>query len=169
MREPARRSRRLRHMRISRLSLPLLLALAAAAGAVAAPAPAAPLVTYRMGGGLLRCEPTTCVVAITIDRHGTVRSLRKDGSVLRQVRLGAPAGNRLARLDATTPLARLHPRPFTGVCPITYDGLEITYEVRKGPRVFRYDSCKVVIPKLALFREIDRMVARAGKGDARSR
>ena len=84
-----------------------MLALVAATGAGAAPAATPPLVTYKTGGGLLRCEPKTCVVAITIDRRGTVRSLRKDGSVLRQVRLGAPAGNRLARLVATTPLARL--------------------------------------------------------------
>ena len=161
MREPAQLVPRLSCMRIS---IPLLLlALAVATGAGAAPAATSPLVTYKTGGGLLRCEPTTCVVAITIDRRGIVRSLRKDGSVLRQVRLGVVAGNRLARLVATTPLARLHPRPFTGTCPIAYDGLEITYEVRKGARVFRYDSCKVVIPKLELFREIDRLVARAGK------
>ncbi len=151
-------------MRISRLSLPLLLALAAATGAAAAPAPTPPLVTYRTGGGLVRCEPKTCIAAITIDRRGIVRFLRTNGSVLRQVRLGAPAGDRLARLVATTPLARLHPKPFTGTCPIAYDGLEVTYEVRKGARVYRYDRCKVKIPKLELFREIDRLVARSGKG-----
>ena len=148
-------------MPTARLLLPLLLLLAAATGAASSPAAAAPLVTYTAGGGNVRCLPRTCVAAITIDADGTVRSLRKNGSVLRQVRLGEQAGRRLARLIAASRLAGLHPRPFAGTCPVAYDGVEITYAIRKGSRVFRYDSCKVVIPKLALFRAIDRMVAQA--------
>jgi hypothetical protein len=125
----------------SRLLTPLvalLVLLAVTAASVAAvlctPAAAAagpPVADVRLVGGL--CERSaTCMPRLLLHPDGRVT---RDGSVVRRVQ---PAQLReLRRLVATLDLADVRAHPFTGMCPVAYDGQELIVRLRGVPAVLR--------------------------------
>ena len=112
-------------MRRSVLLPALLLPLAACASTPAAPAappsppPVVLLVKLETRGGLC-VSGTTCESGLTVKTDGSWTSLAPDGR-----RSGTLPEGRLARLaDAVERTGLATAPPFTGTCPIAYDGQE---------------------------------------------
>jgi hypothetical protein len=130
----------------SRPVLAVLLVFAAvvsACGALpgAVPSASGPLVTVSTRGG--ECPEGMCGSQIVIERDGRIHALKpvaKD--------FGAVPTAAMAALDAairTTDFAQLKSRPFTGECPVNFDGQEIIYEFGAPSGVQRIASCEVEI------------------------
>lgn len=113
---------------------------------------AGPLVSVRSTGGNLRCEPRTCIAKVAIDETGIVTLFYAEGTVAKRIQAPAADLARLVRHAKTTPLERFRPTPFTGTCPIAYDGIETIYTVRHLGKTYVFDSCKVVVPNLAVIK-----------------
>ena len=97
--------------------------LAALAGtATAAPAPV--LADVRAVGGLC-ARGSICMTRTLLFADGRVV---RDGAVVRRVTAARVAEVR--RLIAGVDIAAVRARPFTGTCPIAYDGPEMVYRLR---------------------------------------
>ena len=121
----------------------VLLAVACSPAAVASllPATAGPLVTVTSRGG--ECPDGPCGSTLVIDRDGRLRQTVPEDIVLGQV-----PPELLTTLDAaikTTDFAAVRARPFTGECPVNFDGQELIYEFGAPGGVERVASCETEI------------------------
>jgi hypothetical protein len=100
-----------------------------------------PLVTVQMRGGM--CPDGTCDAEVVLERDGRVH----DGKTPRGV-LGRVSANAFAALDAavlSADFAALKSRPFTGECPVAFDGQELVFEFAVPGGTQRLASCEVEI------------------------
>jgi len=118
-----------------------LLACSPAAVASLLPAAAGPLVTVTTGGG--ECMDGPCGSAIVIERDGRVHQ-----TAPAPAELGTVPADVLTALDAAvkaTDFAVIRSRPFTGECPVGYDGQEVIYEFGAPRGTERIASCETEI------------------------
>lgn len=138
----------LKHLRtlasIGLVGTVLALTLGACSGAGASP-PAnlgtGPLVTVTTRGG--ECFDGPCGGTTVIDRDGTVRDAAEPPN-----ELGTVPPEILAALDdaiKTTDFDVIRAVPFTGECPVNYDGQESIYEFHAPGGVERVASCETAI------------------------
>jgi hypothetical protein len=100
-----------------------------------------PIVTVEMRGGM--CPAGACDNSVILERDGRVHAAAKPPNDLGQV-----DGQALATLTAAiqaTDWAALKAHPFTGECPIVFDGQELIFEFSVGTGTQRIASCEVDI------------------------
>ncbi|MDQ2965771.1 MAG: hypothetical protein M3R57_07990 [Chloroflexota bacterium] len=125
------------------LALGLVAALVAGCNVLpgAVPTASGPLVTVSTRGG--ECPAGACGSQIVIERDGRIHTLQpapKD--------LGRVPADALSVLDVairTADFALLKSHPFTGECPVNFDGQEVIYEFGAPSGVQRIASCEVEI------------------------
>jgi hypothetical protein len=99
---------------------------------------AGPLLTVRMEGGL--CMDGPCDSAIVLERDGRVH----DGETP-ATNVGRVSEKAYAALNAaiqTTDFAAMRAQPFTGECPVAFDGQKQIFEFSVGGISQRLDSCE---------------------------
>jgi hypothetical protein len=114
----------------------------------ASPAPIGQLVTVETRGGM--CPQGACGSTIAIDADGRVHAIAPAPKELGTV----PAGvfEALATELSQADFVALMGRPFTGTCPIAYDGQETIYTFTTASGAVRIASCEVVVdPAAPLF------------------
>lgn len=134
--------------RLIRLAL-LLSVLAVATGSLAACGTAVPatipgtgpLVTVQMRGGM--CPEGACDTSVVLERDGRVHSAAKPPN-----NLGVVLAERMNALNAAIVAAdftALKSKPFTGECPVNFDGQELifTFATPSGSQTLA--SCQVEI------------------------
>jgi hypothetical protein len=100
-----------------------------------------PLVTVSMEGGM--CPEGACASSVILERDGRVHSAAKPPN-----NLGRASAEAMATLTAAvqaTDYAAIRARPFTGICPIAFDGQELIFEFSVGGGTQRIASCEVDI------------------------
>lgn len=105
------------------------------------PVPAGPLVKVTTRGG--ECVNGPCGSIIEIARDGTVTEVLPGSKDL-----GIVPGNVMVALDAAITAAdfdAMRARPFTGECPMAFDGQEVTYEFDAPGGTQRVASCETDI------------------------
>lgn len=136
---------RARLIRLAMLLSVLTLAgatLAACGTAVPAAIPGTgPLVTVQMRGGM--CPEGACDSTVVLERDGRVHSAAKPPN-----NLGVVPADRMTALGAAIAAAdftALKAKPFTGECPVAFDGQELilTFATAAGPQTLA--SCQVEI------------------------
>lgn len=95
-----------------------------------------------MRGG--ECAGGSCDRIVYLDRDGRVYSAAKPPNDLGQV--PARAFATLTAAIATTDYRALRSVPFTGECPVNFDGQELIFEFAVGNVTQRVASCEVQIP-----------------------
>lgn len=103
-----------------------------------APGAAGPLVTVTVRGG--ECPEGACGGTTVIERDGRVRQTAPAAADLGQV-----PPDVLTALDAaikTTDFDVIRARPFTGECPVNFDGQETIYEFGTPGGVERIATCE---------------------------
>jgi len=107
----------------------------------AVPTASGPLVTVVKRGG--ECPAGMCESQIVVERDGRIHATKPEVKEFGKVPTAA-----LSTLDAavrTTDFALLKSRPFTGECPVNFDGQEVIYEFGSPSGVQRIASCEVEI------------------------
>lgn len=127
-------------------------ALAALTGSAAA-APTPVLADVRAVGGLC-VRGSICMTRTLVLSDGRVV---RDGAVLRRVPAERVA--EIRRLIADVDLAAIRARPFTGTCPIAYDGPEMVYRLRGVGTPLR--GCTWDLAKVPVVAALDRIVRSA--------
>lgn len=117
------------------------IALAGCTSAISVPNPVGPLVTIEMRGGM--CPAGACDSSVILDRDGRVHAAAKPPNDLGHVDPKAMAA--LAAAIQSTDFAALRSHPFTGQCPIAFDGQELVFEFSVGAGTQRIASCEVEI------------------------
>lgn len=115
--------------------------LAACSSLPGVPAQSGPLVTVTTEGG--HCINGPCGSTIVIERDGRVHQ-----TAPAEADLGEVPGNLMTALDAaikTTDFDVVRARPFTGECPVAFDGQEWIYEFGAPGGVERVASCETEI------------------------
>ncbi len=123
------------------LACAMLLACSPTAVASLLPAVAGPLVTVTTHGG--ECVDGPCGSTIVIERDGRVHQTAPAAA-----ELGTVPADVLTGLDAaikTTDFGVIRSRPFTGECPVAFDGQEFIYEFGAPTGVERIASCETEI------------------------
>lgn len=126
------------------LALGVVVSLTALAGcnAVSVPLPGTgPLVTVQLRGG--HCVEGVCDQSVVLERDGRVHSAEKLPNDL-----GVVPAEAMATLTAAVQAAdytALKSRPFTGECPVNFDGQEMIFEFGVGAGTQRIASCEVDI------------------------
>lgn len=146
--EPMGSHHRLAAMRPARRLLLLAAAFVAAlslgacdsTGSLAIPG-TGPLVTVQMRGGM--CPNEICDTSVVLERDGRVHSAAKPPNDLGRVR--ADAMSTLTAAVAATDFAAIRSHPFTGECPVNFDGQELIFEFAAGAGTQRIASCEVDI------------------------
>ena len=137
-------------LRARLLRLAMLLTLAAmATGALAACSQAGsvtipgtgPLVTVSMRGGM--CMDGPCDRSVILERDGRVHEAAKEPNDLGVV--GAEAMSTLTAAVAAADYATIKSKPFTGECPVNFDGQELIFEFAFGTGTQRIASCETEI------------------------
>lgn len=127
------------------LALSVVLSLAALAGcnsAVSLPLPGTgPLVSVQLRGGM--CPNGACDRTVILDRDGRVHAAAKPPNELGLVPAAAMAT--LTAAVKATDYAALKSHPFTGECPVAFDGQELIFEFGVGAGTQRIASCEVDI------------------------
>jgi hypothetical protein len=110
-----------------------------------------PLVAVTVRGG--ECPDGPCGSTTVIERDGRVH---QTAPVVAE--MGALSGDLLSALDAavrTTDFAAIRARPFTGECPVNFDGQETIYEFGAPGGPQRIATCETdVDPNHPLFRAV---------------
>jgi hypothetical protein len=115
------------------------------------PEPAGTLLTVGTRGGL--CADGPCGSTIVVERDGRIREAAKPPNEIGLVSAAALAA--LEDAIAKTDFAELKSHPFTGTCPVAFDGQEIVYEFAAPDGVERIASCEVEIDAASpLFRAV---------------
>lgn len=124
------------------LALVSVLAIAGctSAGTVQIPG-AGPLVTVQLRGGM--CPDGACDHSVILERNGRVHSAAKPPNDLGRVPAEAMAT--LTAAVQATDYAAIRSHPFTGECPVAFDGQELIFEFAVGPGTQRVASCEVDI------------------------
>jgi hypothetical protein len=146
--EPMRGQRRLAAMRPARRLLLLAAVFVAAwsfaacdsTGSLAIPG-TGPLVTVQMRGGM--CPNEICDNSVVVERDGRVHSAAKPPNDLGRV--PAEAMSTLTAAVGATDYAAIRSHPFTGECPVNFDGQELIFEFAAGAGTQRIASCEVDI------------------------
>jgi len=116
-----------------------------------APVSAGPLVTVTVRGG--ECVSGPCGGTTVIERDGRIRHTAPVAADLGQV----PA-DVLTALDAaikTTDFDVVRARPFTGECPVNFDGQEQIFEFGAPGGVERIATCETEVdPNHPLFKAV---------------
>jgi hypothetical protein len=124
------------------LALVLLASTIAACNVLPGAVPASgPLVTVSTRGG--ECLAGMCESQVVIERDGRIHAIKPAAKELGQV-----SGAALAALQAAIRVAdfnQIKSRPFTGECPVNFDGQETIYEFGAPSGVQRIASCEVEI------------------------
>jgi hypothetical protein len=111
-----------------------------------------PLATVTTRGG--ECPDGPCGSVIAIARNGQIHQLEPVPADLGEV-----PPEVLTALDAavkTTDFAAIRAVPFTGECPVNFDGQEVIYQVGAPSGVERIASCETEIdPAHPLFAAVD--------------
>ena len=95
----------------------------------------------------------TCGSIVVLDTDGRVRAAGDSPSDLGTVPAGDVAG--LTELIAATDFAALRAHPFTGTCPVAFDGQEVVYEFTTSAGVERIASCETEVdPEHPLFEAV---------------
>ena len=97
-----------------------------------------PLLTVQLVGGM--CMDGPCDSAVVLERDGRVH----DGETP-EGNLGRVSAQAYGALDAaiqTTDFAAMRAMPFTGECPIAFDGQKQIFEFSAGGTTQRLDSCE---------------------------
>lgn len=100
-----------------------------------------PLVTVTTRGG--ECMDGPCGSTIVIERDGRIHQTAPAVAVI-----GLLPSDVLSALDASVRAADfgvIRSRPFTGECPVAFDGQEIVYEFGAPRGVERIASCETEI------------------------
>jgi hypothetical protein len=135
--------------RLIRLAM-LLSTIALAAGSVAACGASGtpeivpltgPLVTVQMRGGM--CQEGMCDNTVILERDGKVHSAAKPPNSLGLVP-PVPLDALNAAITAAD-WATLRSKPFTGECPVNFDGQELIFEFSTLSGTQRLASCEVEI------------------------
>ena len=122
------------------LTLAVVLGACAGPGGVALPG-TGPLVTVQMRGGM--CANGACDSSVIVDRDGRAHSAAKPPNDLGQVDAKAMAA--LTGAIQATDFPTLKSHPFTGQCPIAFDGQELVFEFSTMTGTQRIASCEVDI------------------------
>jgi hypothetical protein len=126
------------------------------------PASTLPLVTVTTRGG--ECPEGACGSTLVVERGGRLHQTAPKDVVIGQVTPEA-----LAALDGaikTADFAAIRARPFTGECPVNFDGQEVIYEFGAPRGVERIASCETEIdPNHPLFKAVDLALAVGGAMD----
>jgi hypothetical protein len=150
--------------RFARLALTIsiastLLACSPAAVASFLPAAAGPLVAVTTRGG--ECVDGPCGSTTVIERDGRIHQTAPAAA-----ELGTVPVEVLSALDAAvkaTDFGVIRSRPFTGECPVAFDGQELIYEFGAPTGVERVASCGTEIdPDNPLFAATTAALAAAG-------
>ncbi len=140
--QPVSRSRRLARSGTFVWLVVAVVALAGCSSASTVPLPGiGPLVTVQMRGGM--CPDGACDSKVILERDGRVH----DGKTP-QTLLGRVAANAYAALDAAiqgADFTAMKAKPFTGECPIAFDGQEQIFEFSVVGGTQRLASCEVDI------------------------
>ena len=105
------------------------------------PTPVGPLVTVSTRGG--ECPVGPCGETVILERDGRVHSAAKPPNELGKVPADAMAALTLA--VSQTDYAAIKAKPFTGECPVNFDGQELIFEFGAGAGTQRIASCEVDI------------------------
>ena len=100
-----------------------------------------PLVTVQMRGGL--CHDGPCDSTVYLERDGRAHTAAKPPNDL-----GVARGDAMAALTAAVASAdytTLKSKPFTGECPVNFDGQELIFEFAAPGGTQRIASCEVDI------------------------
>lgn len=100
-----------------------------------------PLVTVTMRGG--QCVGGPCDNSVILDRDGRVHSAAKPPNDLGHV--SAETMATLTAVVGATDYASIRAHPFTGQCPVAFDGQELVFEFGVGAGTQRIASCEVDI------------------------
>ena len=100
-----------------------------------------PLVTVTMQGGL--CPEGMCNQRVILEADGKVHSAAKPQNDFGVVSAQAMQGL-VAAINAAD-FAALKSKPFTGQCPVAFDGQEYVFEFSTTAGVHRLASCQVEI------------------------
>lgn len=111
-------------------------------------APPGPLVSVETRGGM--CIDGACGLTVVLDTDGRVHSAAKPPNDLGSVPAEDVTG--LTALIEATDFTLIRAHPFTGTCPLAYDGQEVVYEFTTADGVERLESCVTEIdPRQPLF------------------
>jgi hypothetical protein len=117
----------------------------------ASTAPPGPLVSVETRGG--NCMAGACGSIVVLDSDGRVRTAAKPPNELGTVPTEDVTG--LAALIEATDFDAIRAHPFTGTCPVAFDGQEVVYEFTTSDGVERIESCVTEIdPQHPLFEAI---------------
>jgi hypothetical protein len=100
-----------------------------------------PLVTVEMRGGM--CQQGACDNSVILERDGRAHAAAKPPNDL-----GTVPADAMATLTAAiqaTDFATLKSHPFTGECPVNFDGQELIFTFAVGTGTQRIASCEVEI------------------------
>lgn len=97
-----------------------------------------PLLTIRHEGGM--CMDGPCDFTVVLERDGRVHDGETPPANLGQV--SAESFGALEAAIQVTDFEALRARPFTGECPIAFDGQKQVFEFAVGGTVQRLDSCE---------------------------
>jgi hypothetical protein len=100
-----------------------------------------PLVTVSTRGGM--CMDGPCGRSVILDRDGKVHEAAKPPNELGVV--GAEAMATLTAAVAAADYAAMKAKPFTGECPVNFDGQELIFEFAVGAGTERIASCETEI------------------------
>jgi hypothetical protein len=101
-----------------------------------------PLLTVETRGGLC-ADAGVCDNTVILDRDGRVHAAAKPPNDLGHVDAQAMAA--LTGAIQATDWAALRSHPFTGQCPVAFDGQELVFEFSVGTGTQRIASCEVDI------------------------
>ena len=142
------------------LAIVLLAVLATLVGACAlVQAPASgPLVTVEYRGG--ECPEGMCETVMVIERDGRVHRTVPDE--FETHRVDADAIRALEAAIVAADFGAIRARPFTGECPVNFDGQEVIYTFSAPSGEQRLASCEIEIdPEHPLFFAVDAVLGAA--------
>lgn len=139
----------------------VLIACSPAAVASLLPVAAGPLVTVTTRGG--ECPEGACGSTLAIERDGRLHRTAPEAVFLGEV--PAEFLRDLDTLIRTTDYQAIRARPFTGECPVNFDGQEVIYEFGAPGRMERIASCETEIDTdHPLFLTVQEALAIGGAG-----
>lgn len=116
------------------------------------------LLKVRKTGGM--CRLNSCDRELTILNNGTYRY--EDATKTGAGKLSRRAFSRLKQRLAKLNIEQVRSQPFTGTCPIAYDGPETLYRFLIGQTVEEISDCKSAIdPGDPLFQQINQLYDKA--------
>jgi hypothetical protein len=135
--------------------LRLLVVSVLAAGCTLVEAPAGLLVTVEAHGGL--CPEGGCRTLLAIEADGLAHQIEPVEAEIHRATNEAIGAYRAAL--AVTDFDVIRSRPFTGVCPIAFDGHELIFTFATPAGSERISSCDVEIdPEDPLFAAVNGML-----------